>query len=90
MPRSRNREPLPKYSFVTVEPNKSDVSWIKVHSGSVRRHAASWGGPGKFHFEDEKNSLKQHDDTVEIVSDADNGAGAAARQASSEMYRIPL
>ena len=88
MPRHRNREPVPKYSFVNVEPKGNDVNWLKVHSGSVRRHAAYWGGPGKFLCEDEKNSIKRHDNTVAIVSDTDKGRGAAAHQPSSKKYRI--
>jgi hypothetical protein len=88
MPRRRDREPPPKYSFVIVEPKGNDVSWLKVHSGSVRSHAAYWGGPGKVQHEDEKNSIKQYDDTVAIVPDADKGGGAAARKPLSKMYRI--
>lgn len=88
MPRRGNREPLPKYSFITVEPKENDVSWLKVHSGSLRRHAAYWGGPAKFQGEDERNSVGRHDDVITIESDADEGAGAATRQPSSKMYRI--
>jgi hypothetical protein len=84
MPRRRNREPQPKYSFINVEPKGTSVSCHKSQSSTVRRHAAYWGGPAKLPSEDEKNSF----DTVAIVSDADEGEAAAARQPSSKWYRI--
>jgi hypothetical protein len=90
MPRRRHRKPLPKYSFVTVKPKANGVSWLKVYSGSMRSHAAYWGGPSKFQCEDEKDSIKQHDDTVAIASDGDKGGGAMTHELSSKRYHIPF
>jgi hypothetical protein len=88
MPRRQIKEPLPKYSFVTVEPKGNDVSWLKVYSGSMRSHAAYWGGSAKFQAEDEKDSTEEHDDTA--ISDADKDEGAAARKLSNKQYYMRL
>jgi hypothetical protein len=90
MPRRKNTEALPKYSFVAVESNGNDVSWIKLHSGSARRHAAYWGGPSKFQGEDEKNRIKQHEDTIAIVSDADEIESAAVCHPLNKKYVIRI
>jgi hypothetical protein len=90
MPRRKNKEPVPKYSFITVDPERTNVSWLKVHSGSVRRHAAYWGGPGKFQNENENDSSKQQGDTVAIVSDANEDRVEAAGEPWSERYCIRL
>jgi hypothetical protein len=82
MPRRRNEAPPPKYSFITVESKGSDVSWLKVHSGSVRRHAAYWGGPSKSQREDEKNREKRQGDTFAIMPDTDEAEVAAGRPSS--------
>jgi hypothetical protein len=84
MPRRQILKPLPKYSFINVDPKGDDISWLKVHSGSVRRHAAYWGGAGRYQNEDEKKSVEEHDDTVVTVSEVENDEMTAAPQSSSQ------
>src|ERR1700761_2911777 len=44
----------PKFTFVSLEFEAKGKSWIKIHSGAPRSHAAYWGGPAKHQRQDEK------------------------------------
>jgi hypothetical protein len=47
MPSRKNIKPPPNFSFVTLEYKPKEISWVKVHSGVARSHAAYWGGSAK-------------------------------------------
>jgi hypothetical protein len=45
--RKKDVKAPPKFSFVPLAFGAEDKSWLKIHSGAARSHAAYWGGPAK-------------------------------------------
>ncbi|KAI1614707.1 hypothetical protein EDD37DRAFT_410916 [Exophiala viscosa] len=41
----KGNKPRPRFSFVNLEFEAGEVSWVKRHAGPTRSHAAYWGGP---------------------------------------------
>ena len=69
MPSRRKTKPPPQFSFVTLDFDGTAVSWLNIHSGAVRRHAAYWGGPVKHQ---EKNDVARPQRTyTSIISSTD-------------------
>ena len=54
MPSSKKIRPPPSFSFVTTRLEADGVSWLKIHSGATRSHAAYWGGPLNNNHHDNK------------------------------------
>lgn len=58
MPSRKHIKPLPNFSFVPLEFNGQETNWRKIHSGTVRSHAAYWGGSARDQRPGKKQSPK--------------------------------
>jgi hypothetical protein len=47
MPCRENTKRRPNFAFVSVGLEAKEVTWLKLHSGAIRSHAAYWGGSAK-------------------------------------------
>jgi hypothetical protein len=47
MPSGKVVKPPPTFSFINLGHEATETSWLKIHSGAARRHAAYWSGSGK-------------------------------------------
>ena len=55
------------------------MSWLKIHSGAARSHAAYWGGPEKVHHEGKKHLAAQQDTTTTTTSTSDTDRDTSSR-----------
>ena len=60
MPCRKNIKPPSKFSFVSVDCEGNDRSWLKLHSGATRSHAAYWGGSGKHQPQSKRQDAGEH------------------------------
>jgi hypothetical protein len=47
MPCRKNTNPRPNFAFVPVGLEAKQATWLKLHTGAARSHAAYWGGSAK-------------------------------------------
>ena len=79
MPARKKTKPPPNFSFVTLDFGANDVKWLKVHSGSVRSHAAYWGGAAKCRRQDDSDHIAGQDT---IKPSCLGGTGSGTSRAS--------
>ena len=70
-------KPPPSFAFVTLKLEGQAVSWLKVHSGAVRSHAAYWGGPMRRKRQEKKRNAADQRAGPNVVAVADEAPGPA-------------
>lgn len=79
----KKAKPPPSLSFVTPYVGPHGVTWLKVHSGAARSHAAYWGGPERNHYPDKEQIEQQRNPNCASHTDNDFGINGSAKSASS-------
>ncbi|KAI9739983.1 MAG: hypothetical protein M1818_005039 [Claussenomyces sp. TS43310] len=69
--RKKRKSSPPNFSFVTEVFEAKENTWLKMYSGSARRHAAYWGGSARYQREGKRQFTEQQDNANTSVSDAD-------------------
>jgi hypothetical protein len=77
MPSRKTIRPPPNFSFVPLELEGKETSWLKVHSGAARSHAAYWGGSARHQRQEKCQAAEQQDNAVAPASDTDRNASPA-------------
>lgn len=73
MPSRKSIKPPPSFSFVAMNFDEKEVNWLKIHSRSLRSHAAYWGGAVKYQKQSKNpSSGLQSNDARTTVSKTDS------------------